>query len=189
MGTFRAFIAVELSTETRAVLEDVIGVLTTKVDPGVVKWVAPERMHLTLRFLGDTPVERMDELSAGLDRVAAQHKPFTLTLDKLGCFPHERKPRVIWAGVRGDVAQACALRASLDEMLQTLGWEPGEKSFQPHLTLGRVKEQRASIDLPWGREVAGARTTVHEVTLFESVLRREGPLYIARHRSRLARES
>lgn len=185
MGTFRAFIAVELSTEVRAVLEEVIGALKTKVDRELVKWVQPEKMHLTLRFLGDTPVERLGELSEGLDRVAAQQQPFTLTLDRLGCFPHERRPRVVWVGVRGDVTQARALRVALDEMLQTLGWEPEAKTFQPHLTLGRVKEKHARVDLPWGREVAGARTMVNEVVLFESVLRREGPLYIVRHRSPL----
>lgn len=189
MASIRAFIAVELSAEVKAVLHEVASTLEKEVAPGVVKWVQPERMHLTFRFLGDTPLEKLDDLSAALDRVALAHEPFSLTLDSLGCFPNERRPRVIWVGVQGDVTDAIRLRGSLDEALQELGWDREDRAFQPHLTLGRVKDPRAKVRLPWGRRVAAATSAVREVVLFESKLRADGPLYIARHVSRLAVKS
>lgn len=185
MSTIRAFIAIDLSDEAKAVLADVSGALASQTPQGVVKWVEPHRMHLTLRFLGNTPVDRLDELADALDEAAQAHAPFTLRLDALGCFPNERRPRVIWVGVVGDVARAEALRAAIEEKLEPLGWQPEEKSFRPHLTLGRVKDRKATIDLPWGQGVAPASINVEEIVLFESQLRRSGPQYIARHVSRL----
>lgn len=185
MSTIRAFIAIDLSDEAKAVLADVSGTLASQTTEGVVKWVEPQRMHLTLRFLGNTPLDKLDELAAALDEVAQSHAPFKLNLDALGCFPNERRPRVIWVGVEGDVARAEALRAAIEAKIGSLGWEPEEKSFRPHLTLGRVKDRKATIDLPWGQGVAPAVIDVEEVVLFESQLRRSGPRYIARHVSRL----
>lgn len=185
MSTIRAFIAIDLSDEAKAVLADVSGALASQTPQGVVKWVEPHRMHLTLRFLGNTPLDRLDELTDALDEAAQTHAPFTLRLDALGCFPNERRPRVVWVGVEGDLAQAEALRAAIEERVRLLGWEPEEKPFRPHLTLGRVKDRKATIDLPWGQGVAPANITVEEVVLFESQLRRSGPRYIVRHVSRL----
>lgn len=185
MSTIRAFIAIELSDEAKAVLADVSETLANQTPSGAVKWVEPQRMHLTLRFLGNTPLDKLDELAAALDAVAEQHAPFRLALNALGCFPNGRRPRVIWVGVEGDVARAQALRATIEEAIEPFGWEPEEKPFKPHLTLGRVKDHKASIDLPWGQGVAPAEINVREIVLFESQLRRSGPIYTARHVSKL----
>lgn len=185
MKTVRAFIAIELSTEMKAVLGDVVTLLQQMAATRAVKWVTPERMHLTLRFLGDTPVERLDAVRAVMDEAGARQKPFELALDRLGCFPNERQPRVIWVGVSGEADRAVALHGALSETLAQAGWEQEGRPFQPHLTLGRVKERGARIELPWGKRVAGAKSQVGEMTLFESQLRPEGPLYIVRHSSKL----
>lgn len=185
MTTIRAFIAIDLSDEAKAVLANVSDTLASQTAQGAVKWVASQRMHLTLRFLGKTPLDKLDELAAALDGVAQEHAPFALRLDALGCFPNERRPRVIWVGVEGDVARAEALRAAIEEKIEPLGWKPEEKSFRPHLTLGRVKDNKATIDLPWGQGVAPAVINVEEIVLFESQLHGSGPRYLARHVSRL----
>ena len=185
MSTIRAFIAIELSDEARAVLADVGETLAHEAPREGVKWVDPDRMHLTLRFLGDTAVERIPDLATAMDEVGGQFEPFTLILDSLGCFPNERKPRVVWVGVQGDVSQVEALSASLNRVLEPLGWEAETRSFRAHLTLGRVKDRRGGIVLPWGKRVAPAQTRVHEIVLFESRLEPEGPFYIVRHRSEL----
>lgn len=185
MDNIRAFIAIELSEEARAVLGHVTQQLAASTEYDAVKWVNPDRMHLTLRFLGETPLAQLDELGRALDGVALQHQPFELFLDALGCFPHEGRPRVIWVGVKGQVAETRQLRAAVESAIEPLGWQPDRKSFEPHLTLGRVKNPRASIRLPWGQGIAPARTLVHELVLFESQLRREGARYIARHTSAL----
>jgi RNA 2',3'-cyclic 3'-phosphodiesterase len=185
MRTIRSFIAISLP----AAVQDVLGAVTEELAPRVpgraVTWVRPESMHLTLRFLGDTPLERLDALSALLDTVAAQHQPFTLHLAQLGAFPDERRPRVIWVGLAGDVDDAAALQRDLDAALIPLGWQPEGKPFSPHLTLGRVKRDHDKIRLPWGRSVVPASFDVGEIHLIESQLRSQGSLYIVRHSSTL----
>ncbi len=181
MAPIRLFIALALSTEAREVLRAVVELAQAQIAPGVVRWVKADQMHLTLRFLGDTPQQKLQALAEVMDRAAAAQRPFGLELDRLGCFPHERQPRVIWAGVRGEVAQAAALHKSLEVALQELGWPPESRAFQPHITIGRVKERGARIALPWGRGVAAAQIKVREMILFESRWSAAGPTYIRRH--------
>lgn len=185
MESIRAFIAIDLSEEARAVLADVSETLAARVPQGAVKWVPPQNMHLTLRFLGNTPVAKLDALYAALDRTVAGHEPFSLRLDKVGCFPNERRPRVVWVGVQGDTDKAEALRRDIDEMLAPMGWEPEGRPFRAHLTLGRVKDRGAELDLPWGQRVAPATSTVDAVRFFESQLKPTGSIYTVRHTSYL----
>lgn len=185
MESIRAFIAIDLSEEARAVLADASETLAQRVPSGAVKWVSPQKIHLTLRFLGNTPLEKLDELYAALDRTVSAHNPFSLHLDQLGCFPNERRPRVIWVGVQGDTAQAQSLRDDLEEMVTAMGWEPEQRPFRPHLTLGRVKQKGATLDLPWGQNVAPAQIGVNVVHLFESQLKPSGAVYTVRHTSHL----
>lgn len=185
MEKIRTFIALTLPTGAQQALAAVSQELAPKVPEKSVKWVRPERIHLTLRFLGDTPVDRVDDVSSGLDAVASASAPFTLHLDQLGCFPNERRPRVIWVGVRGETEAATALKEAIDRMLLPLGWEPEERPFHPHLTLGRVKRHHRQIELPWGAPVVSRRITVDAIHLVESQLRRDGPVYTVRHTSSL----
>ncbi len=185
METIRTFIAIHLPADVQAVLGAVSQELAPRVPQRAVTWVKPDRMHLTLRFLGDTPTGRLDALAEMLDAVAAQRRSFRLQLGPLGVFPDERRPRVIWVGLDGEVQQAAALQKALDVALVPLGWQPEGKPFSPHLTLGRVKRDNDRIRLPWGKGVAPAAFTVREITLMESQLRPQGPLYTVRHASRL----
>lgn len=187
MDTIRAFIAIHLPAAVQEVLGAVSHELVPRVPERAVAWVQPERMHLTLRFLGDTPVARLAELGTMLDEVAAQHRPFRLQLGQLGAFPNERRPRVIWVGLTGDVQRVAGLQKALEARLAPLGWQPEGKPFSPHLTLGRVRRDDEQIRLPWGKGVAPASFTVREIVLMESQLRPQGPLYTVRHRSALGR--
>jgi RNA 2',3'-cyclic 3'-phosphodiesterase len=186
MDTIRAFIAIHLPEEVQEVLGAVAEELKPRVPGRAITWVKPERMHLTLRFLGDTPPSQIEALSAALDVVAAQHRPFALQLGQLGAFPTERRPRVIWVGLAGETGAAAALQKALDGVLVPLGWRPDSKKFSPHLTLGRVKREDERINLPWGQAVVPATFTVSEIHLMESQLRPQGPLYTVRHTSKLA---
>ncbi|MDX1687113.1 MAG: RNA 2',3'-cyclic phosphodiesterase [Candidatus Promineifilaceae bacterium] len=185
MEKIRTFIAVTLPDDVSEALGAVSQELAPQVPEKSVKWVTPERIHLTLRFLGDTPVDKLDDVASGLDRVAAGRAPFTLHLDQLGCFPNERRPRVIWVGVRGATEEVAALKEAIDEMLDPLGWEPERRSFHPHLTLGRVKRNHRQVALPWGSPVVSRPIPVDAVHLIESRLRPEGPVYTVRHTSSL----
>ena len=185
----RAFIAIELPAAARLALAQASQQLARQLPAGSVRWVKPERMHLTLRFLGDTAVTQLPALAAQLDELAARHAPFNLRLDKLGCFPHCKRPRVIWAGLTGNVAALSTLKQDLDARLVSLGWEEEERPFQAHLTLGRVKNSRAVSQVKWGIEMEKAEMGVTAVHLIESQLQRSGPIYTIRHTSHLSAQS
>lgn len=186
MQTIRAFIAIHLPQEVQTYLGEVSRNAARDVPTGAVRWVKPELMHLTLCFLGDTPVERLPALKAALDDAAANRKPFELRLDKLGCFPNASRPRVVWVGVAGALSAAQSLKAALDDALEPLGWQPEGRPFQAHLTLGRVKHSNDQIRLPWGRAVDPLSIPVAEIYLVQSDLRPSGPVYTDRHAAGLA---
>lgn len=185
MSSIRAFIAISLPADVQQLLGAVSQELATRVPGRAVAWVRPENIHLTLRFLGDTPLARLDRLTSLLDAVAARHRPFNLALGRLGVFPNERRPRVIWVGLTGDPPTA-ALQKDLDAALLPLGWQQDGKPFSPHLTLGRVKGSHDQIRLPWGKAVVPTSFTVDRLHLIESELRPQGPLYTVRHSALLA---
>ena len=181
----RTFIAIALLPEVRAALGQVSSELALQMPPRAVRWVKPDLMHVTLRFLGGTAVSLLPQLMAALDQVAAQHGRFELTVNGLGCFPNRKRPRVIWAGLRGDLAPANNLVAGLNELLLPMGWEPEKRPFRPHLTLGRVKDSRKLQGIHWGTAVAEIVVEVTAVHLIESQLRPFGPIYTVRHSRKL----
>ena len=192
MSTFRAFIAIDLPPAVKAALADVAATLDGRVPRGAVgtaavRWVRPEQMHLTLRFLGDTPTERLPALADALDTLAAGHTPFTLHLSDVGCFPNARRPRVVWVGLGGEEAKLLALVAALEAALRPLGWPPEDKPFRAHLTLGRVKDERAAQGMDWSADVPALTVPVVTMHLIESQLRPDGSVYTVRHTSRLGK--
>ena len=186
MITLRAFIAIDLPPAVKAALADVAATLDGRVPRGTVRWVRPEQMHLTLRFLGDTPADQLPALAAALDTLAAGRAPFILHLTEVGCFPNMRRPRVVWVGLGGAEEKLAALVGGLEAALRPLGWPPEDKPFRAHLTLGRVRDERAAQGVDWSAAVPPLRVPVAAVHLIESQLRPEGPLYTVRHSSTLA---
>lgn len=185
MLTIRVFIALHLPPNLKQYCGKLSTTYTRQVPAGAVRWVKPEAMHLTLRFLGDTAEANLPALQAALEQVAAAHAPFAFQLDRLGCFPNERRPRVIWAGMRGEEQAAAALKAALDEALLPLGWEKETRPFRAHLTLGRVKHSHQQIQLPFGAALEPYSIPVTALHLVQSDLRPDGPRYTTRHTARL----
>lgn len=183
--TIRAFIAIALPAAVRAELARVGAAWGEQLPPRAVRWVQPDNMHLTLRFLGDTAVAQLPPLSHLLDELAARHSAFRLQLDGVGCFPNRKRPRVLWTGVGGDTAAMQALKKDLDGGLVPLGWERETKPFQAHLTVGRVKDNRAAAGAAWQVGVSPLSWPVTAVHLIESELTRAGPLYTGRHTASL----
>ncbi len=189
MITIRAFIAIDLPADVKAALGDVAAALAAGVPRGAVRWVRPEQIHLTLRFLGDTPIDRLPALAAALDDVAGRQASFALRLTTTGCFPNAHRPRVVWVGLGGEAAALAALVANLNATLDALGLPPEDKPFRAHLTLGRVKDDRAAQEIDWSAAVPPLNVPVTAVHLIESQLRPEGPLYTVRHTSTLAAQA
>ncbi len=134
----RTFIAIELDEPLRIALAQVQNKLKRQVPPGSVKWVAADGIHLTLKFLGDTPASRVPEIEEALKRACAPLAPFVFSVEGRGCFPNFRRPRVIWVAVRDKGQRLIQLRDAIEREVAPLGWPTEEREFSPHLTLGRI---------------------------------------------------
>lgn len=176
----RLFIALDLPTPIRNELAELQAAVRSPSHP--VRWVEPSNMHLTLQFLGETPLEYLAGLKAALNSLPEAE--FDLRLGPLGAFPHIYYPEVIWAGLAGDVVQLHALQASVCAATAALGLERKKTSFRPHITLGRVRQGVNQLRL----EALGSTIERHpppkplswpsgRPMLFETTLTAQGPIY------------
>lgn len=140
-GRWRLFVALDLPAGAKAALaaagKELQGLL-----PAGVRWVNPAGIHLTLKFLGATEAGRVDALLAALREMAAAGDlmPFPLHLEGLGVFPNRREPRVIGAGVGGDLDSLAKTQRRVEQAIIRLGFPEESRAFRPHLTLGRVRD-------------------------------------------------
>ena len=146
-GRWRLFVALDLPAGAKAALAAAERQLQGLLPAGV-RWVNPEGIHLTLKFLGATEAGRVDALLAALRAAAAagDQLPFPLHLDGLGVFPNRREPRVIWAGVGGDLDSLDKAQRRVEQAMARLGFPEESRAFRPHLTLGRVRDGVAPAD-------------------------------------------
>jgi RNA 2',3'-cyclic 3'-phosphodiesterase len=180
----RTFIAIELDESLHIALRSVQEKLKRQTPPGSVKWVDPEGIHLTLKFLGDTPASRIPEIEGALRAACTGLEPFECSVEGRGCFPDFRRPRVIWVAVRTKGTRLTWLQEAVERTVAPLGWPTEERPFSPHLTLGRVnKSADASLAAAAGQAVE--RTVVEligvqrvtAVNLIQSDLRPTGAVY------------
>ena len=142
----RAFIALKTPAAWDEKLVELQRDLKSKFGSSAFRWVKPEQIHITLRFFGWLTTTQVEELKRILPAIAVARPRFTLNCFGLGCFPNARRPRVLWAGLAGDLPQADALQSSITEATDHLGEPPEDRPFKPHLTLARLKEpDRAQI--------------------------------------------
>lgn len=184
MDTVRAFTAIELDERLRNKLGDLQDRLHGDVPPGLVRWVRPEGIHLTLKFLGDVPAVQVPEIAQALQQACAKHAPFECAVSELGCFPNTTRPRVVWVGIQESGGVLAALQRDVDRAVAALGFEPEQRRFHPHLTLGRVKSRDREAIAALGEYVSRARVKVgtiqaNAVHLMRSDLLPGGAVYTA----------
>ena len=153
MDKIRLFIAIPLPKSLLKGLADVQYRLQGKVPHQSVRWARSEGIHLTLKFLGDTPTDKVPTITEALTVVGRNAPPCTLVVKGLGCFPNLRRPRVLWVGVNEPTGRLEALQKAVEEAMTSLGYKPERHSFTPHLTLGRVRQGTSGRD---EREIAEA---------------------------------
>ncbi|RLC61945.1 MAG: RNA 2',3'-cyclic phosphodiesterase [Chloroflexota bacterium] len=141
METIRAFIAIPLPHPLLEELAALQRQLEKQIPPRSVRWVRAEGIHLTLKFLGDTPVEKLPEIKQALAAVARHAPACSFTVAGLGCFPNPRRPRVVWVGVQEPTGRLAALQDAIEEVMAPFGYPPEGRGFTPHLTLGRVRRK------------------------------------------------
>jgi 2'-5' RNA ligase len=174
----RAFIAVELSEAAKEALAALQKELRL-ADPDV-RWVAIGNLHVTLLFIGDLPKEDAEPTRRALETVCRERPPFALTLQGIGAFPNPRRPKTIWAGSGGDLSPIRDLAEAVGREMKALGYPP-DKAFRPHITLGRKRSDSIPAAL-WEalrrlRDVPISESPIETVTLFQSELRPNGPVY------------
>jgi len=146
MEQIRSFVAIELEDELRTELKRIQESLRGKRIADGVRWVRPEGIHLTLKFLGNVPANRIHEVVPAVADSTEGVEPFSISLAGLGCFPSFARPNVIWVGVGGETGALARLRANIEANLATLGYPPEKREYTPHLTLGRVDRRTGAAD-------------------------------------------
>lgn len=187
----RCFIAIELPPEVLRVLGD-LQVRLGKGRDQAAKWVAPSGIHLTLKFLGDVPADGIPLIASAMGRVAAAGTPLALYLAGAGCFPIPERPRVLWAGLAGDVERLAGLQARMQDAMAELGFAREARAFTPHLTLARMRDLATPDELrrvgSAVRQLAVPRVdfTAGELALIRSDLLPSGAVYTVLATSRLS---
>jgi 2'-5' RNA ligase len=194
MNAVRAFIAIELPQVTLDALAEVQTRLAHHTPPDSVRWVKPDNIHLTLKFLGQVPTAQIDAINSALTHAVSNIHVFPFEVMRAGCFPNERRPRVIWVGVDEPSGALHALQRSIEAAVAPLGYPGDPHGFQPHLTLGRAARDVKPLELhKLGDAVVSARIGllghVHaeEVVLFQSDLTSGGSIYTPLARVPLAK--
>lgn len=145
-GAIRAFVAVGISAAAREQLAGAAGRIRERIPDGI-QWANPNGMHLTLKFMGNIPASEVAPLLEALGPAAAGRRPLRLELTGLGTFPHRRRPRVLWAGVGGDLEALAGLQAAAEAAIAGLGYPPETRRFAPHITLGRPRRGLSDAQL------------------------------------------
>ena len=173
----RLFVALDLPDAVRRALGDLIAQLKAK--SRAARWVRPESMHVTLKFLGNVESRKLGPVRETLATLHSR-QPVELHFRALGFFPDEHRPRVIWCGIQA-TPNLFELASATEQALETLGFARESRAFVPHLTLARINSTKGVENLVRAADVlksydfGSARES--EFHLFESVLKRSGAEY------------
>ena len=174
MTDLRLFVAVEPPREMRAQLYAALGSLRERYEG--VKWEQEDKLHFTLKFLGEVSEAVVPQIEASLQRIAEATRSFPAAFGGVGCFPSLSRPRIIWAGLRQGGQEMSALQTKIERELVAIGFEPERKPFRPHLTVGRIKRRVRLMNLD-EHELPARVFTIGEVLLKKSKLTPRGSLY------------
>ncbi len=181
--TLRAFIAIETPRPMQEAIGRQTAALRQRLPAPLVRWVPPENIHLTLKFLGETSITTLEQLVTLLRTAAEEHSPFELSAAGLGVFPNRAQPRVIWIGLTAPAA-LLALQRDIEGICARLGYSPEDRPFSPHLTIGRVNprlntEEKQRLRQALEERQIGELGTiqVNAFHVFKSDLQPEGAVY------------
>lgn len=179
-NTWRVFVAIELPAPVRRKLIEHIDRLRTLVPDARASWVHEENLHLTLKFLGDVALTKVELVAQATQSAAKMVEPFELIVGGCGAFPPNGQPRVLWIGIEDPSGRLGLLRQTLEAEYEKAGFAREERPFHPHLTIARLRQPRGSRHLADLHKELGfdlETVLVSDLALIRSALRSAG----ARH--------
>ena len=179
---WRVFIAIELPSVVRKSLSDHIHGLRKALPDVQASWSREENLHLTLKFLGNTLVARMEALSHAAQRAAVRFQPFDLIVGRCGAFPPRGQPRVLWIGIDDPTGELTKLNRALEDECAKAGFAREQRPFHPHLTITRLRKPQGSrrlAELHGAMGFTNQQVSASEMVLFRSELLREGSQHTA----------
>lgn len=177
---WRLFVALDIPEEVRDFIRDATA--EVRENASLARWVPPENLHLTLKFIGEFDARDIKRLEREVLAVARKADPFVASLGGCGAFPGAGKARVLWVGMRRGEEEAAALARKLDAGLERVGVKREERPFRGHLTLARMRRPADCTGLleDLKGRICGLEDMdfrVCEVTLYRSILGPQGPRY------------
>ena len=189
MARLRTFIAVETPDDVQAALRRLIAELST--DAAAVRWVRPENVHLTLKFLGDVDETEIHRVCHSARDAAEGSVAFQVPCIGVGAFPSPARPRTVWVGIQDPEGLLDELHRRLEKTLRPLGFPREKRKYHPHLTLGRLRYNRRGGDelreqIEQQKNLEIGTLDVRRLVVFSSDLTPDGPVYTALARCPLA---
>jgi 2'-5' RNA ligase len=187
VAALRTFISIPLPPEIREAVRDFSGLIRPFC--GNAKWERTDKLHLTMKFLGDTDERLVPEILGAIGDAAALVPAFTLTVSGFGAFPAAHRPRILWIGCGDAGGSLLALHLRLEERLAALGFEREDRPFHPHVTIARLRDDGVGphlTSLPKNLNFDAHHTLVTEVFLMKSALQPAGSEYTVVGSSRLS---
>ncbi len=176
MSKFRGFIAIDI--DSLAKIEELENKI--KQSGAIVKLVEPKNIHITLKFLGDTDEEQIDEIEEIMKNAVEETDPFTIQLKSTGVFPNQNYIKVVWIGINNG-NQIGAIAKNIDEKLSEIGFIKENREFSAHLTIARLKSAKNKEQLlqviEKYKEFEFAEIKVDSIKLIKSELTQKGPIY------------
>jgi 2'-5' RNA ligase len=172
--TLRLFVAVEPPRELRDRLFAALGALRRRYD--AVKWEKADKLHFTLKFLGDVYEAAIPNIEASLGTIGETRSSFSAAFGRIGCFPSPAKPRIIWAGLCRGGHEMTILQEAVERELNARGFSPERRPFRPHLTVGRIRRRVQLVNLD-SYELPADEFDIGELILKKSKLTSKGSFY------------
>ncbi len=176
----RIFTAIDISDQTRTKVADYIEYLRGEFPQVRVGWERAEKLHLTLKFLGDIDESQLENLIEAVENAAKQISNFRLQISETGVFPSKRNARILWLGVRGDAENLQKLNKILEIECEKAGFAKEKRDFKAHLTIARLREPHKSKELVQKHlenEFEAVEFETKEITIYESKLLPKGSIY------------
>ncbi len=176
----RIFVAIDISDEARIKVADYIEDLRGEFSNLRVGWEKAEKLHLTVKFLGDIDSNELQNLTEAVEKTARQFSDFNLQISQTGVFPSKRNARILWLGVYEEHRNLQKITDILETECEQKGFLKESRKFRAHLTIGRLREPNKSkglIDRHLNKPFAAVKFEVSEIVIYESHLQKSGSIY------------